>query len=248
MYKFICTSPIYNNSINNEYTFIFDTEDKFFDVSSINFTLLNSSLPISSLYNSLSQITLYLNDKVRNFIYYPQVFKDSNIYSFMSERRFKGVIKIKIQRNSIQFPQFKGLMIYIAAANDSVDFQFDESNNSRILREQYKIPLINFNCNCNCNSDFDLDEVDEMKNVNGFYPVQLMELPKTKGIRTLKIMKSDDYVKISTFTNSLEDVFYKEGDTFEITNPNTNYLIIRDTLSLNPGMKNKFIYIDVIYT
>jgi hypothetical protein len=162
----------------------------------------------------------------------------------MSERRFKGVIKIKIQRNSIQFPQFKGLIIYIS---DSVE-RIDESNNSRILREQYKIPLINFNCKLNCNSDFDLDEIDEMKNVNGFYPVQLMELPKTKGIRTLKIMKSDDYVKISTFTNSLEDIFYKEGDTFEITNPDTNYLIIRDTLSLNPGMKDKFIYIDVIYT
>lgn len=247
MYKFICTSPIYNNSINNEYTFIFDTEDKFFDVSSINFTLLNSSLPISSLYNSLSQITLYLNDKVRNFVYYPQVFKDSNIYSFMSERRFKGVIKIKIQRNSIQFPQFKGLIIYISDS-DSVDFQSDEGNDSRILREQYKIPLINLSFN---NSHFEndyLDEIDKTKNVNGFYPVQLMELPKTKGVRTLKIMKSDDYVKISTFTNSLEDIFYKEGDTFEITNPDTNYLIIRDTLSLNPGMKDKFIYIDVIYT
>lgn len=244
MYKFICTSPIYNNSINNEYTFIFDTEDKFFDVSSINFTLLNSSIPISSLYNSLSQITLYLNDKVRNFIYYPQVFKDSNIYSFMNERRFKGVIKIKIQRNDIQFPQFKSLMIYIS---DSIEIEDDNSNNSRILREQYKIPLINISSISDFENDYS-DDITKGKNVNGFYPVQLLELPKTKGIRTLKIMKSDDYVKISTFTNSSEDIFYKEGDTFEITNSDTNYLIIRDTLSLNPGMRNKYIYIDVIYS
>lgn len=247
MYHFICTTPIYNDSINKEYLFIFDTEDKYFDVSSINFNMLNSSLPISALYAHLDQITLYLNDKVRNFIYYPQVFKDSNIYSFMNERKFKGVIKIKIHRNNIQFPQFKSLFISISANCNSIDNNQNVSDSPIILREQYKIPLLSsFK-----SSDFDsIEHLNSLNNQNGFFPAQLLELPKirTMKIRTLKIMKSDDYVKISTFTNSSEDIKYKQGDTIEITNPDTNYLIIRDTMSLNPGMKEKYIYIDVIYS
>lgn len=220
-YEFIPEKPISTNSdtSGDKTVFIFDTEDKEFDVATIKFKLVNSNVPITVLYSHLATITLYLNDSCYYHVYYPLVFKTDTPFSFIESKKFKGVIKIEITRNTTDFKLYMDMKITIAE-NAMNEFKKNEIDSEKHFK-QYKLPLYPFNHK------------------------SILNLPISEKQRKITIIKSDDYVNISTFTNSNPiPNFNKEGDSYEIPT-STNYLIVADTYSYNPGMKQKFIYFNV---
>lgn len=215
--EFVPEKPITSDTLNDKTTFIFDTEDKEFDVATIKFELVNSNVPITVLYGHLATITLYLNDSCYYHVYYPLVFKTDTPFSFIGSKKFKGVIKIEIARNTTDFKLYMDMKITIS---ENVMNEMNEVDSGKQYK-QYKLPLYPFNHK------------------------SILKLPISKNQRKITIIKSDDYVNISTFTNSNPiPNFNKEGDSYEIP-ASTNYLIVADTYSYNPGMKQKFIYFNV---
>ena len=132
--EFVPEKPITSDSFNDKTAFIFDTEDKEFDVATIKFELVNSNVPITVLYGHLATITLYLNDSCYYDVYYPLVFKTDTPFSFIGSKKFKGVIKIEITRNTTDFKLYMDMKITIS---ENVMNEVNEVNSDKQYK-QYK--------------------------------------------------------------------------------------------------------------
>lgn len=213
-FNFIPDKPITCDCFEKT-TFIFDTEDNEFDISSIKFELVNSNVPITVLYNHLSEITLHLKE-LEYQIKYPLTLKTDMPFAFV-KMKFKGVIKIDVVFKDKEFKLYRDMKITLLKMKIAL---INEENKHF---KQFRLSLYPFNFQ------------------------SILELPISDKQRKITIVKSDDYVNITTFTNSNPiPNFNKEGDCYEIS-PTTNYLIITDTYSYNPGMKQKYIYFNVEY-
>lgn len=203
-------------------TFIFDTENNEFDISSIKFELVNSNVPITVLYNHLDEITIHLND-LEYQIKYPLTLKTDTPFAFV-KMKFKGVIKLEIVFKDKEFKLYRDMKITLQKMKLEETTLENENEIEEIKHfKQFRLSLYPFNLQ------------------------SILELPISDKKRLITIVKSDDYVNITTFTNSNPiPNFNKEGDYCEIL-PFSNYLIITDTYSYNPGMKQKYIYFNVEY-